>query len=265
MSAHISALYFGSVMHHRLIPFRHRFRYRVFSLWLDLDELTGPLTRLKLMPHNRFSLFSFHDRDHGARDGSALRPWVERLLAGAGLDLGGGPIRLLCFPRLLGYVFNPLSVYYCYDRNEALRAIVYEVKNTFGDQHAYVLEVPAARNSGEAIAQSCDKRFFVSPFIGMTSTYRFRIKEPGEQLSVLIRQSVPEGEQLVATLHGRRRPLDDRNLLLAFLRYPLMTMKVIGAIHWEALWLWLKGARFHRHPGPPKHDATLPSSATPRN
>jgi DUF1365 family protein len=264
MSGLTSALYFGSVMHHRLIPFRHRFRYRVFSLWLDLDELAGPLKRLRLMPHNRFGLFSFHDRDHGPRDGSALRPWVERLLGGAGLDLGGGPIRLLCFPRLLGFVFNPLSVYYCYDRAETLRAVVYEVKNTFGDQHAYVLEVPAARNSGDAIAQSCDKRFFVSPFIGMTSTYRFRIKEPGESLSVLIRQSVPEGEQLVATLHGERRPLDDRHLLAAFLRYPLMTVKVIGAIHWEALRLWLKGARFHRRPGPPEHEASFPSSATPR-
>jgi uncharacterized protein len=260
----ISALYFGSVMHHRLIPFKHRFRYRVFSLWLDLDELVGPLKRLKLMPHNRFGLFSFHDRDHGARDGSPLRPWVERLLAQAGLDLEGGPIRLLCFPRLLGFVFNPLSVYYCYDRAETLRAIVYEVKNTFGDQHAYVLPVPERRNSGEAITQSCDKTFFVSPFIGMASTYRFRIKEPGETLSVLIRQSVPEGEQLIATLHGERRPLDDKRLIAAFLRYPLMTLKVIGAIHWQALWLWLKGARFHRHPGPPEREASFPVSPPPR-
>jgi DUF1365 family protein len=260
----VSALYFGSVMHHRLIPFKHRFRYRVFSLWLDLDELVGPLKRLKLMPHNRFGLFSFHDRDHGARDGSPLRPWIERLLTQAGLDLEGGPIRLLCFPRLLGFVFNPLSVYYCYDRAETLRAIVYEVKNTFGDQHAYVLPVPERRNSGEAIAQSCDKTFFVSPFIGMASTYRFRVKEPGETLSVLIRQSVPEGEQLIATLHGERRPLDDKRLLAAFLRYPLMTLKVVGAIHWQALWIWLKGARFHRHPGPPEREASFPVSPPPR-
>jgi len=260
----VSALYFGSVMHHRLIPFKHRFRYRVFSLWLDLDELVGPLKRLKLMPHNRFGLFSFHDRDHGARDGSPLRPWVERLLSQAGLELGGGPIRLLCFPRLLGFVFNPLSVYYCYDRSETLRAIVYEVKNTFGDQHAYVIPVPAGRNGGEAITQSCDKTFFVSPFIGMSSTYRFRIKEPGETLSVLIRQSVAEGEQLIATLHGERRALDDKRLLAAFLRYPLMTLKVVGAIHWEALWLWVKGARFHRHPGPPAREASFPTSPPPR-
>lgn len=260
----VSALYFGAVMHHRLIPFKHRFRYRVFSLWLDLDELVGPLKRLKLMPHNRFGLFSFHDRDHGARDGTPLRPWVERLLVEAGLELEGGPIRLLCFPRLLGFVFNPLSVYYCYDRAGTLGALVYEVKNTFGDQHAYVIPVPAVRNGGEAISQSCDKTFFVSPFIGMASTYRFRVKEPGERLSVLIRQSVPEGEQLVATLHGERRPLDDRHLLAAFLRYPLMTLKVMGAIHWEALWLWVKGARFHRHPGPPAREASFPTSLPPR-
>ena len=243
-----SALYFGSVMHHRLIPFRHRFRYRVFSLWLDLDELAGPLAGLRLLRHNRAGLFSLQDRDHGARDGSALRPWVEARLAAIGLDLQGGPIRLLCFPRLFGYVFNPLSVYFCYDPAERLRALVYEVKNTFGDQHAYTLEVPAERNSGRAIAQSCDKRFYVSPFIGMTSTYRFRVKEPAETLSLLIRQSVPEGEQLIATLHGHRRPLTDASLLAAFLRYPLMTVKVIGAIHWEALKLWLKGARYRAPP-----------------
>lgn len=250
MTALTSALYFGAVMHHRLIPFRHRFRYRVFSLWLDLDELTGPLKRLALLKHNRFALFSFHDRDHGPRDGSDLRPWVEARLAESGLDLSGGAIRLLCFPRLLGYVFNPLSVYFCYDRDETLRALVYEVKNTLGDQHSYTLEVPANRNTGEAIAQTCDKRFYVSPFIGMTSTYRFRVKEPGEHLSLLIRQSVPEGEQLVATLHGNRRPLTDAGLLAAFLRYPLMTVKVIGAIHWEALRLWLKGARYYSRPRP---------------
>ena len=256
MSGSSSALYFGSVMHHRLIPFHHRFRYRVFSALLDLDELDGSLRGLRLLGIGRPGLFSFRARDHGPRDGSSLRPWVERLLAERGLDLDRGPIRLLCFPRLFGYVFNPLSIYFCYDRGEALRAIVYEVKNTFGEQHAYALEVPAARNSAAAVAQQCDKAFYVSPFIGMTSTYRFRIKEPGEALSVLIRQSVPEGEQLIATLHGRRRPLDDRHLLIAFLRYPLMTVKVIGAIHWEALRLWLKGARFHRRP-PPHQEASL--------
>jgi len=257
MSGPRSALYFGSVMHHRLIPFRHRFRYRVFSALLDLDELDGALRRLRLLGIGRPGLFSFQTRDHGPRDGSGLRPWVERLLAERGLDLDGGPIRLLCFPRLFGYVFNPLSIYFCYDRAEALRAIVYEVKNTFGEQHAYALEVPAARNSAGAVAQQCDKAFYVSPFIGMTSTYRFRIKEPGEALSVLIRQSVPEGEQLIATLHGRRRPLDDRHLLIAFLRYPLMTVKVIGAIHWEALRLWIKGARYHRRPQSPQQEASL--------
>jgi DUF1365 family protein len=257
MSGLQSALYFGAVMHHRLIPFRHRFRYRVFSALIDLDELEGALRRLRLLRIGRPGLFSFHARDHGPRDGSGLRPWVERRLAEHGLDLGHGPIRLLCFPRLLGYVFNPLSIYFCYDRVGTLGAIVYEVKNTFGEQHAYVLAVPAARNSGDVVAQQCDKRLYVSPFIGMTSTYRFRIKEPGEALSVLIRQSVPEGEQLIATLHGRRWPLDDRNLCIAFLRYPLMTVKVIGAIHWEALRLWVKGARFHRRPQPSQQEATL--------
>lgn len=244
-----SCLYLGEVMHKRLAPFRHQFTYKVFSLCVDLDEL--PALSLRFLSHNRFNLVSFHDRDHGARDGSPLRPWVDAALAGAGLDLGGGPIRLVCFPRILGYVFNPLSVYFCYDPTEQLRAILYEVKNTFGDQHGYLIEVPEGFDGHGPIRQETAKLFYVSPFIDMNCRYRFRMAEPAERLSVLIRQWDERGELLIATLTGRRAPLSDRSLVSAFLRYPLMTLKVIGAIHWEALWLWLKGARFHHRPAPP--------------
>ncbi len=136
--------------------------------------------------------------------------------------------------------------------------MVYEVKNTFGQQHCYVLPIAPDRRRGDAVFQQCDKGFYVSPFIGMDATYRFRLRPPDEQLSVLIRQSVPEGELLIATLTGRRVPLNDRALAHAFATHPLMTLKVVGAIHWQALRLWLKGARFHPRPAPHPQGPTGP-------
>ena len=251
-----SCLYLGTVMHKRLLPFRHSFRYRVFSLWLDVDDLGGLGRRLRLFSHNRFNLFGLYDRDHGARDGSALRPWVEAALADAGIDLAGGKIRVLCFPRVLGYVFNPLSLFYCYHADGRLLAVLYEVRNTFGQKHGYVLPVDGERRRGEPILQSCRKGFYVSPFIGMEATYGFRLNEPDDRAAVLIRQSVPEGTMLLASLTGRRRRLTDANLFRAFFAYPMMTLKVIGAIHWQALRLWRKGALFHRRPPAPPRDVS---------
>lgn len=252
-----SALYFGKVMHKRLRPFVHGFTYRVFSLYLDLDELAACHSRLRLFSHNRWNLFSFHDRDHGARDGSALKPWIEARLAAAGVDLAGGPVRILCFPRVLGYVFNPLSIWFCHHADGGLRAILYEVRNTFGGKHGYLIPLNPAHREGDAIAQSTAKRFYVSPFIAMDSRYDFRLAVPGERLSVAIHQWVAEGGQLVARQSGRRRTLSDGNLLRAFFAYPLMTAKVIGAIHWQALRLWLKGARPLPRPPAPAENVTL--------
>lgn len=246
-------LYVGRVYHGRLKPFRHQFKYRVFSLYLDLDDIPKLSKRLRLFAHNRFNLLSFHDKDHGARDGSPLRPWVEAALAGQGIDIAGGPIRVLCFPRLFGYVFNPLTIYFCHRPEGALAALVYEVKNTFGQQHAYVLAADDAGPSegGGPVEQGCDKLFYVSPFIDMDCHYRFRIRPPGDRLSVLIRQSDRQGEILIASQTGLRVRLSDATLLRAVVTHPLMTHKVFGAIHWQALRLWLKGARFHRKPAPP--------------
>jgi DUF1365 family protein len=251
-----SALYHGRVVHARTGPIRHRFAYRVFSLLLDLDELPQLGAGLRTFGYNRRALLSFRDRDHGPRDGSPLRPWVERVLA----PLGLGPIgrvRLLCFPRLFGYVFNPLSVYYCDDAAGRLAAIIYEVRNTFGEMHCYAVPVDPGRRPAAPVLQSCGKEFYVSPFIAMRAHYRFRLSPPEEGLSVLIRQSVAEGEVLVASLVGRRAPLTDGGILRAVLRHPLVTLKVIGAIHWQALLLWRKGVPLHRHPPPPTQAITL--------
>ncbi|NBB84128.1 MAG: DUF1365 family protein [Alphaproteobacteria bacterium] len=251
-----AALYVGRVMHRRLIPFGHRFDYRVVSLWIDVDRIAEAAAGARLFGHGRFGPFGFTERDHGPRDGGPLRPWVERLLAERGIDLGGGTIRLLCFPRVLGFVFNPLSIFFCHHADGRLVALIHQVHNTFGEQHAYVLPVDPDRPDGAPIVQRCGKVFHVSPFIGMESTYRFRVKQPDAHLSVLIRQAVPEGELLLATLTGERAPLDDRTLARLFVTHPLMSLKVIGAIHWQAWKLWRKGARFHRHPGPPAEEAS---------
>ena len=244
-------------MHKRLQPFVHAFRYRVFSLYVDLDEVPALHRDLRLLSHNRWNLFSFHDRDHGPRDGSPLRPWIEAKLNAAGISLAGGSVRLLCFPRVLGYVFNPMSVWFCSHAEGALRAIVYEVSNTFGEHHCYLIPVTGKSADGGVIAQSAGKRLYVSPFIEMGSRYDFRLAVPDHKLTLAIQQSVPDGLLLVARHSGRRRALNDGSLLRAFLAYPLMTLKVIGAIHWEALWLWVKGARPLPRPAPPATPVAL--------
>ncbi len=251
-----SCLYLGRVMHKRLMPFRHRLDFRVFSLFVDLDALPGLSRRLRLFSHNRWNLFSFMDRDHGPRDGSALRPWLDAQLNDAGIDLDGGPVRLLCFPRILGYVFNPLTIWFCHHRSGRLKAVLYEVSNTFGQRHGYLIPVDADQAAAKTIRQACDKCFYVSPFITMNATYNFRLVEPGERLSVLIRQWTDEGELLIAAQTGERETLQDRSLLRAFVNYPLMTLKVIAAIHWHAFRLWRKGAKVQPRPAAPADPIT---------
>lgn len=246
-------LYRGHVMHMRLSPFRHRFRYRVFTMLLDIDRLEETLVPLRMIALDRFGLLAFHRRDHGARDGTDLRQWVEAQLARHGLPR---PARvwLLSFPRILGYVFNPLSVYFCEARDGQLSAVIYEVKNTFGDQHTYVL--PADQDRDGAVRHGTAKAFFVSPFIGMDQDYRFTFRPPHDRLALKIRQRGPDGPCLIATQNGDRRPLSDRTLLALWLAHPAMTLKVIAAIHWQALRLWLKGAVFRPYRGPYPDDSS---------
>jgi len=246
-----SALYVGSVMHRRMTPRRHRLRYRAFWLLIDLDE-TDAFDRLRLFSRGRFNLVSFHERDHGDGKGR-LRAYVQRTLTEHSVDWDGGRIALLCMPRILGYVFNPLSIYFCYRRDGALAALLYEVRNTFGQMHSYLLPV---RTQTTPIRQWCDKVFYVSPFLGMDMTYDFRVVPPADNVSVVVSAANPRGPVLVASLVGERRPLSDRALARALLSHPLMTLKVIGAIHWEALKIWRKGIRLEPRPPAPAHPIT---------
>ena len=246
-----SCLYLGRVMHKRLRPFTHRFSYRTFAMLIDLDDLPILDRKLRFFSHNRSNLFAFFDRDHGERDGTPPRQWLDEQLGEQGIDLEGGQVQLLCMPRMLGYVFNPLSIWFCRHRDGRLRAIVYEVRNTFGEHHTYVEAVEEEWTEGNALIQSCDKAFYVSPFIDMKARYNFRIKAPAQSLSVVIRQQIPEGELLIATQNGRRTKLTSLQLLSTLVRYPLLTFKVTAAIHWQALRLWLKGARLVPRPAKP--------------
>jgi DUF1365 family protein len=241
--ANAAVLYVGCVMHARLKPMGHRFSYRVMSLLIDLDRLADADRQSALFCVNRAALYSFHEADHGKRDGSSLRAYAQRCAAERGIDLTGGRVLLLCYPRLLGYTFNPLSVYFCYRADGELGLLIYEVRNTFGDIHPYVLPVLSGEISDAGVRQQQDKLFYVSPFIEMAMRYHFRVLPPGERVQLRILATDRESPVLAATFDGSRRILNTKELLRAFVRLPLVTMKIMAAIHWEALRLWLKGAR----------------------
>lgn len=245
MTSTRSGLYTGTVRHTRLRPFEHGFKYRVFYTLLDVDELPALSKRLRLFSLDRFNLFSLRAADHGPDDGSSLREWAERLLADTGVDLEGGRIELLSFPRVLGYVFNPISVWYCYGPDDRLRAVLHEVRNTFGDKHTYVVPVHPNR-----LRHGFNKQLHVSPFMDVDGTYEFSINAPGDHIAVGINQQDAEGPLFRAGLSLSRRSLTDRSLLRVFFTHPLVTLKAITAIHWEALKLWRKGARYRPRPLP---------------
>lgn len=253
-----SGLYHGAVTHRRLRPKAHALRYRVFSLLLDLDELAALDAKLRLFSLNRFNLFSFHDRDHGEGGVDTLRGTVDRQLRAVGIDLAGGSVRLLCYPRILGFVFNPLSVFYCHRPNGDLAAVIYEVSNTFGERHSYVL--PVAAGAGPVVRQSCAKVFYVSPFNDVSGHYDFHLVRPVEKVAVAIDQYDAAGLVLQAAFAGQRQEISDRTLLAAFFRYPLMTVKIVAGIHWEALRLWAKGNPLYKRPAAPKNTVSMPAS-----
>jgi len=238
-----AALYVGEVMHARLKPVCHRFSYRVMSLLIDLDRLDAADRQSPLFGVNRAALYSFNERDHGERNGAPLRAYAQVRAAEHGIDLTGGRVLLLCYPRLLGYTFNPLSVYFCYSADGGLALVIYEVRNTFGDIHAYVLPVRPGEISAAGVRQQQEKLFYVSPFIEMAMHYQFRVLPPGERVKLRILETDQDGPLLAATFNGSRSALNTVELLRAFFALPLVTLKIAAAIHWEALRLWLKGAR----------------------
>lgn len=242
----MNAIYTGYVAHNR--PGKHRLRYSIFMLALDLDTLPAISTRL--LRHNQASLFTIDDRDHAARIDAPLKPQIETKLREAGIGWTGGRIVLLTMPRVFNYVFNPLSVYFCWRSDGALAALVHEVSNTFGEQHFYVL--PARAENG-VVRQTCDKAFFVSPFLEPDLRYEFSVTPPGERaiVSMVVRRGADIA--LSASFAGNQRDLTDASLFRAWLANPLMTLKVIVAIHWEALLMLLRGVRYLGRPRAAAH------------
>ncbi len=249
---HGAELLTGVVMHHRLRPADHRFSYDVFYLRLRLSTLEHAGNALFSI--NRFNLTSFHFRDHGARDGTHPLPWIRALLEREGLACADGEVWLQCFPRVLGYVFNPVSFWFCEDKAGRLRAVLAEVSNTFGETHSYLL----SRRDGGPIAERATletrKIFHVSPFFPVSGSYRFRFSQAGgtgTTRTCRIDYHDEHGPLLLTSLSGRPAPLGARRVLLAFLGHPLMTLAVMARIHWQALKLWLLRVPFHSKPVPP--------------
>ena len=236
-----SSIYNGSVIHKRFKPKKHFFKYRVFSLFLDLSELKELNNKLNFFSLNKFNLISFYEKDHGERDGSSLLKWVKNNLRRNNISTDNIKVKLLCYPRILGYVFNPLSIFFIYDNNESLVSILYEVKNTFGEQHTYVFKIGG---ENKLIQNNCSKKFHVSPFIEMDCNYFFRILKPEDKMSVIIDQYQANEKILYASQDGKRVDFNSKELLKSYLKHPLMTFKIISAIHFEAFKLWTKGIKF---------------------
>tara|TARA_Y100000992_G_C21260419_1_gene490980 strand:+ start:515 stop:1282 length:768 start_codon:yes stop_codon:yes gene_type:complete len=231
-----SKIYTGKVIHKRFKPKEHYFKYNVFSLLIDLNELEEINKYIKFFSYNKFNIISFYDKDHGDRDGSSIKLWVKKNLRNIGIITEDISIKLLCYPRIFGYVFNPLSTYFIYNKHSELISIFYEVKNTFGEQHTYIFKA----HDEKTVQNKCKKKFYVSPFIEMDCEYHFKTLNPREQLSVVINQNDKDGKLLFASQDGISKDFNNKNLILSYLTHPLMTFKIIGAIHYEAFKLWAK-------------------------
>ena len=235
-----NGIYHGQVRHARYRPKRHRFSYSVFSFLLDIDHLEETGRSLKLFSFNRFNLFSFWQKDHGPKDGRALRPFLTQLLDKAGLD-EPAKIFILCYPRILGMAFNPITLYYCHDRNDQISAMIYEVRNTFGGDHIYVVPMFGTDTQHN---HERSKKLHVSPFMGMQASYSFTAPPPDDSIRFVIRETYEEKPMLIASFVGKRKQLTDIELVKSFIKHPLMTLKIVAGIHFEAVRLLLKGVPY---------------------
>lgn len=247
----MNAIYRGVVTHRRLRPKRHALRYGIFQILVDLDE--APKLRSRLFGYDRRALLEFREADHGDGSGAALK---AQIIAAVSRVCSAPVVKVcaLCMPRVLGHVFNPLTVYLCYGPDTAPVCVVYEVNSTFGERHSYVLPV----QPGPRLQQTCPKRLHVSPFMDMNLVYDFAIAMPDDRISIGINVKDADGPLLTTAFTGRRRPFTDAELLKAWLAHPLLTLGVVAAIHWEALKLWLKGLQYRPRPHAPQPNLSSP-------
>ena len=246
---------FGRVMHRRLRPRENRFTYPVFFLRLPISGIEH--TEHRWFSLNRWNLFSLHYKDYGPGDGTPPQAWLKALLAANGLDdIADGEVVLQTFPRVLGYVFNPVSFWFCHDRVGAVRAILAEVNNTFGERHGYLLARGDRGPLGRTDTLQVSKVFHVSPFLPVEGGYRFRFAQDETHSLARIEYFDHAGDALHTSISGDAAAWDPRVFLRAFFRYGPMSCLVIARIHYQALRLWLKGVRFFRKPNPPREVIT---------
>lgn len=248
--------YVGQVVHKRMSPRLHAFSYRVFALCLDVDQIDLLAGELRLFSRGRGNLLSFHDADHAAGTGETVGAHARALLRQADLARFGARVELVCYPRLLGHVFNPLSVYFAYDATGRLGAVIYEVSNTLRERRSYVIPVAAARTDG-LVVQGCDKKLYVSPFTATEARYGFHVMPPGDDIVIGVNLRERGRPILKTHFRGHRMELSDRTIALLLLRFPLMTFKVVAAIHLEALRLWLKGTPVQPYHPSPRYSFTI--------
>jgi DUF1365 family protein len=233
-------------MHHRFAPQVHHFQHNIFMFYLDLDELENINSEIRLFSHNRKNIYSFRDSDHEPAGACPLKERILSFLEKNGINPGpDGRVMLLTLPRVLGHVFNPVSIYYCFDANGTPICSVAEVGNTFRERKLFLVGRDGL-GAGDIFNQVVTKHFYVSPFSSLDLRFDFRLRIPGEKLDIIIDDFEDADKILISTLKGRRIPLTNRNLSWLTIKYPLVTLKVIFLIHWHALRLWLKGVPFYR-------------------
>ncbi|MGA1342184.1 MAG: DUF1365 domain-containing protein [Hyphomonas sp.] len=259
MNAPPLKLWSGQTLHKRFVPFERAFRYGLVLIDIDIDRLAEAGRMSGLFRVNRTGLFSFHEADHGGRDRSgSLRAWADEMFAAAGVSLNDGAVRLVTFPRHFFYKFAPLSLFYGYAPDGALKGVIYEVNNTFGERHCYVAAV-----SSERSVHSADKTFHVSPFFDVSGQYRFTLRAPAATLDVVVENIRGGTRTHLANIKARRREATTANFMSLALRNPLSTLGVTLAIHWQAFLLWTRGAQYHARPALPDKLATIAVAATP--
>ncbi len=254
MSQLASCIYEGTIVHKRLTPRQHAFAYRVFTLCLDVDEIERIDRSLRFFSRGKRNLLGFRDADLGAPGPDSVGAKARRLLDRSGLRPFGARIELVCYPRILGFVFNPLSVYFCRNDAGTVGAVIYEVTNTFGERKSYVIPV---LGDCAAIAQDCGKEMYVSPFTGASGHYGFHCISPSDRVVIGVNFREAGQPVLKTYFRGERRPLNDRTIVRLMARYPLMTVKVFGAIHFEAARLWAKGVPVVTRHASPDYSFTI--------
>ena len=252
-----SCLYECSVMHHRLAPKEHHFRHDIFMFYLDLDEIDAVARNTFLFSRNRRNFYAFRDADHLPSGGGALKENVLAYLSRSGVESGKvARIMLLTLPRVLGYIFNPVSLYFCFDAAGAPVCAIAEVGNTFREMKLFLLGAGDFDNQ-ETFRKIAPKHFYVSPFSSLELSFDFKLRIPGAALEIHIDDRDGDERVLLSTLSGRRAVLSNARLLWFSVKYPLVTLKVIFLIHWHALLLYLKRIPFYRKAANPSRQCDV--------